>query len=225
MAGIIKSGDPAGRTLGASSAAFNFSDLRDQAGNYLQTVQEKAQKIVADAQAQGAEIQRNAAISGKAAAEKAAKKLAQDSAAAQVREQLQTLLPALNKLMSEVDQARLDWRGRWQENVVDLAVAIAERVIRRELAAQPQITLDLVQEALELASGVGKVRIRLHPQDHQALGAEVQSLAAAFQKISSAEVVADPKIERGGCVLQTDFGEIDQQIPTQLARLKQELVD
>ena len=36
---------------------------------------------------------------------------------------------------------------RWEESAVAVATAIAQRVIRRELDANPEITLDLIREA------------------------------------------------------------------------------
>ena len=61
-----------------------------------------------------------------------------------------------------------------KQSAVHVAAAIAARVIRRELTRQPEITLTLVREALELAAGSSQVRIHLNPDDHQALAGQVE---------------------------------------------------
>jgi flagellar assembly protein FliH len=115
------------------------------------------------------------------------------------------------------------WLNQWEKNVVHLAAGIASRVIRRELAGQPEITLDLVREALELAASSGRLKLRLNPQDCQTLGERAKQLAAQISELAPADVVADPNIRPGGCRVDTEFGSIDQQIETQLARIEEEL--
>jgi len=223
MGGVIKAGDPTGRTLGAEGVAFNLVDVRDQAGAYLETVRGQAAEIIAAAEKKAAEIQKKATVAGKAAAQQAAQKEAQAAADAKLQQQLGTLLPALQTLIVEVNQQRNQWRSQWEKQVIELASAIAERVIRREIADQPQITLDLLREALELASSGGKVQVLLNPADHAALGDAATLLAKQFSKIGAAEVQSSESVGPGGCVLKTDHGEIDQQIETQLRRIEEEL--
>ncbi len=106
-----------------------------------------------------------------------------------------------------------------------MAGAIAARVIRHELRRQPEITLTLVREALELAAGSPGVRLRLNPDDHKALGAQVRALIDAMSALGDAEVTADAEISPGGCRVETRFGTIDQQFESQLQRIEEELID
>jgi flagellar biosynthesis/type III secretory pathway protein FliH len=66
---------------------------------------------------------------------------------------METLLPALGKVVSELVDAKQAWLREWEHTAVQLAAKIAERVIRRELKSEPQITVDLVREALEMFKG------------------------------------------------------------------------
>ena len=84
--------------------------------------------------------------------------------------------------------------------------------------------MSLVREALELAASSPDVELHLHPEDHAALGAQIEKLAAEIARVGQPRVVADPNIERGGCRIDTRFGTIDQQPAAQLARIEQELL-
>ena len=106
---------------------------------------------------------------------------------------------------------------------VHLAVAIAGRICRKELTRQPDITPQLVREALEMAGNTGRVRLLLNPDDHSALGRQIERVAGEAARLGTTELVADPRISRGGCRVETEFGAIDQQLEAQLARIEQEL--
>jgi flagellar biosynthesis/type III secretory pathway protein FliH len=106
---------------------------------------------------------------------------------------------------------------------VHLAVAIAGRITRREVTRAPEITVDLVAEALRLAAGSSDVALHLHPQDAAALGAQVQLLIDALRPACPASIVPDPKVSPGGCRVETRFGSIDQQFEVQLERIEREL--
>jgi flagellar biosynthesis/type III secretory pathway protein FliH len=104
-----------------------------------------------------------------------------------------------------------------------LATEIARKILRREIGKQPEVALDAVREALELAAGARRIQVHLAPADHETLSDQVRQLAAAIQPLAAAEILPDAEISPGGCRLTTEFGPIDMQIETQLARIEQEL--
>jgi flagellar assembly protein FliH len=140
-----------------------------------------------------------------------------------IGKQMKTLLPALAKAIDGIEQAKTNWLSHWEKNVVHLAARIAARVVRKEVVAEPEITLTLLREALELAVGGGSMTIRLNPADHAALGGQVANLASEFARLAAADLVADPQIAAGGCRIETQFGTIDQTCAAQLARIEEEL--
>ncbi len=132
-------------------------------------------------------------------------------------------MPAVREAVAGVEQAKAAWLTHWERSALGLATAIAERVIRREVARTPEITLSLVTEALELAAGSSEVQLRMHPDDLAALGSHVEQLLAEVGRLGAAALVADAAISPGGCRVDTRHGTIDQQFEAQLARIAQEL--
>ncbi len=219
MAGIIKV-DQQGVESSVQAIAFNLNDIHENANSIVGEVRSQAAKIVEEAKDQAAQLRKNAQQEGR----QAALKTVQAAAQTELNNKLSSLLPALQQAIDAVAEERERWRSHWEANVIDLAMGIAKRVLRREVAAAPDIALDLVREALELASGNTCIQIRLHPQDHQSLGEVAASLANQFSNVSTAEVMADESISPGGCVINTEYGEIDQRFESQLARIRDELV-
>jgi len=216
MASIIKATD---RNRGIQSVAFSFEDMAAKAEAYLTSVRAEAAKILAQAQQEAADLRKRAELEGRRAGQAAIEQMVQD----QVARQMATLLPALRQAVDEIRHARHAWLAHWQQRAVHVAAAIARRILRRELSHQPHLALELLREALELAAGNPRLRIRLNPADYAALGAQAQRLADQLAPLAQTEIVADPDIGLGGCRVETHFGVIDQQIETQLARIAEEL--
>ena len=217
MSSVIKAGE---HTRKVRRPAFNFDDMAAQAENYLAELREKAKQIVLDAQQQADSIRKQAEQQGKAAGLAAAEKIVEEK----IQQKVATLMPALKNAVNQIENAKQAWLQQWESNNVRLAVAIAERVIRRELSQQPEVTLSLVREALQIAAQGGKVVLRLNPQDHQTLGRQVEAIVKEVSRLAEVEVTADQAISPGGCVAETRFGSIDEQIESQLARIEAELL-
>jgi len=213
---IIKA---SGKTRNSRSVAFNFDDMAAQADRYIEEIREKAAAIVAEAQQQAETIRKDAERQGRETGLKSAEKICEEK----IHEQVASLVPALKLAVAEVENAKQAWLQRWEKNNMRLAVAIAERIIRRELSQQPEITIDLVREALDIAAQQGELVLKLNPQDHATLGSQVELFIAEMSRLADVRVVADAAVTAGGCVVETRFGRIDEQIEAQLARLEQEL--
>lgn len=216
MTTVIKATD---RNRGVQPVAFNFDDVADRADTYLDGIRRQAAEILAEAQAEAQRIRQKARVEGIAAGRGEVEALVDKKLA----EQLGTLLPALGAAVQQIQQAKQAWLAEWEKNAVHLAAAIAAKVIRRELAHAPEIPLQLVREALELAAGGGQVRVRLNPGDYQTLAPQAKTLVRELTPLGSTEVIADEAITPGGCRVETEFGAVDQQIESQLKRIEEEL--
>jgi flagellar biosynthesis/type III secretory pathway protein FliH len=104
-----------------------------------------------------------------------------------------------------------------------VAGAIAAKLVRREIGRHPEVTLTLVREALELASGSAEVRISMNPTDLDAMRGQLKVLLDEVAPLAKAEFEADSDISQGGCKVETRFGVIDQQFEAQLKRIEEEL--
>lgn len=199
--------------------AFNFQELWGQAEDYLEHVRKEAAKIVAQAHAEAAQVRKQAEQAGRDAAQKAIEKILDEKVASQ----METLKPALEAVASQLADARGEWLDAWEQGSVRLATRIAEKILHSELDRNPMASAAVVREALELAVGAADITLHLNPEDHQHLRAETSSICQWLQHLAPTQVVADPSITRGGCRVTTRFGEVDQRLETQLARIEQEL--
>lgn len=221
MATIIRKDDarqlPSGSMRGP--IAFSFADMRSEADGYLKTVRQEAAKIVQEAHRQAEQIRRQAEVAGRKAAEAAVERILDEK----VARRMDTLLPALEALIQQINDAKGELQNHWENSALRIATAIAERIIRRQITQQPEIALDIIAESLQLASGTAEVTVRVSPSDYENLGSQIDRLARSLCQLTPSAIVADPEISPGGCRVDTAFGQIDQRIESQLRRIEQDL--
>jgi flagellar assembly protein FliH len=104
------------------------------------------------------------------------------------------------------------------DEVARLAFAVVEEMLGKELALAEEPVVDAVKRALRLAPDRGAVIVRAHPEDAAMLG-QVETLMPG----RSAEVVSDPSVELGGCILDVGSCTIDAQIGPALERVREVL--
>ena len=199
----------------ARGTTFNFEDMASQANQYLEKVRGEVRQLVERAKQESQQIKKQAQQQGYRAGQQEHEQV--------VRQQLGTVLPALQKVIADIQQAKQAWLREWEGAVVDVAARMAEKILARELTDTPEFAKQKVCEALELATGCSQLKIRLNPADHGQIGDHVDLLADALHPLATSEVVADEDISPGGCRVDTNFGVIDLQIETQLKRIVEEL--
>lgn len=109
------------------------------------------------------------------------------------------------------------------EEVTSLVADIAEKVIYRAIDADPEATLRAIKRALEELPGGGTIQITV-PRDEEGLVSEHrQTLLSVLREASDIRIVPDDKLERGGCVVQSNRGEVDARLETRLAAMREEI--
>jgi flagellar assembly protein FliH len=221
MATIIRKDSPdytrSGRT--AEPVAFSLSDIRSQADDYLQSVRQEAAKIVQQAHKEAEQIRRQADAAGRKAAEAAIERVLEE----RVAKRMQSLIPALEQLIREINDAKGHLLNQWEQSAMAVATRIAERIIRRELQQQPAVALGLIGEALRLAAGSGEITLHINPTDHENLGPQIEQLSSTLARLAPSQIVTDSEVTLGGCRVETRFGAVDMQIESQLRRIEEEL--
>ena len=217
MAGIIRTGRRSAPPAAEAATAYQFEDISQ---SYLGRVRHEAESIIALARAEASRIKTQAAEEGKQAALQAV----EANLRARIDQQLTSVMAAMQQAIEGIAQSRQVWQKRWEEHGVRVAVAIASRVIHRQVRDSPEMALDQVREALSLSAGSQRLIVRLNPDDHAALRDQVERITSQLSQVATTEIVADPSVSAGGCLVETESGSVDARIETQLARITEELL-
>ncbi len=136
-------------------------------------------------------------------------------------EQMEPALQRFAKTIEELAAVRSRFRREAEQDLVRLSLAVAKRILRREMAVDPAALLGLVKAALDQLDLRETHRLRMHPQDAPAIEQRLRALGIP-QRL---EVVGDPALERGAAVFETSRGEMDASVDTQLAEISRGLTD
>ena len=148
----------------------------------------------------------------------------QDGQAAARKEmmaQMEAMNARLARTIEEFSGMRQRFRHEAEEDVVALALAIARRILHRELTMAPEALLGIVKAALEKMDAREVHRVRIRPEDAPAVKQFLEKMGLP-QRV---EVVADPGLERGAAILDSGRGALDASIETQLSEIERGLAD
>lgn len=140
---------------------------------------------------------------------------------AAARRRLDAVVERLARSVEELASLRARLRRQAEADLVHLAVAIARRILRRELTLDPEAIGGLVHAALQRLAGQEISRVRVHPE----LAAAVSRALAEGQGAPRADVVADARLEPGAVIFETERGDLDASVETQLAEIERGLAD
>jgi flagellar assembly protein FliH len=149
--------------------------------------------------------------------------LATGETAAQQRAQqkLDPVLHGLNAMIAELASMRKRVRAEAEDDAVKLAIAIARRVLYRELATDPEAILGLVKAAFSKLNARETHRLRVSP----AAVAVIQEHRAKLQMPPGLEIAPDGSLTPGSVIFETSRGELDASIETQLSEIDRGLTD
>jgi flagellar assembly protein FliH len=131
------------------------------------------------------------------------------AAEAELRERLARLdgiLHAAARPLDALDDAT-------EQELARLALVIARRVVAHELKTSPTLIVRTVREAaLALPAATRALRVYLHPDD-LALLRELEAAEPHWQ------LLPDPDLQRGDCLLESESSRLDARVETRLAAI------
>lgn len=133
----------------------------------------------------------------------------------QAEADLATVSGALAQALLATGSLRAQLLQESEEDLLQLAVLIAKKIIQQELSLDPGLLARMVQSAIQLASQTGEVVVRLHPEDY-ALAVHSGELQRLLETKGEVSIKEDPAVASGGCIVETLRGNIDAGIEAQL---------
>jgi len=209
---------------------FQFQDLRDKHDRLLSDARNEAEAVLEAARAEAELVRQRAFETARqdgheqAAGDLEAEIEQRASQVVEERfgEQL-ALFTDVTSQLQELDETQL---GRWRNTATELAIAIASKLVRRQLDVRPENAAEMIATALQFSAGSRRMEVRLHPEDLEMLnGDQALAVSSGLAALPEGLLVADGTLERGDCLVQTVDGRVDARLETLLERITIELLD
>ncbi|MBI2369813.1 MAG: hypothetical protein HYV08_06195 [Deltaproteobacteria bacterium] len=141
----------------------------------------------------------------------------------QGKKKLEPVLRNFMGLVQELSRLREELITGAEEDLLDLALAIAAKVIVSEVTQHPEVLREIMRAAVRQAVDRGSLKIKVHPSD-LAFAQECRpDLMGVMEGIRTVTFEPDESLLRGGCVVETKFGEVDARIESQLREIRRGL--
>jgi flagellar assembly protein FliH len=143
---------------------------------------------------------------------------------AAAEEEMRTPASALVAAVDEVARFRAGLLDRYQTELLELALGIARKVVQRELAERPEHWLGMIREAVRHALDRERVRIRVGSVLHRFLVERLPELRALLEGVQELDLVEDVTLAEHGCVIESQYGDLDLGVDSQLGAIRAALV-
>jgi flagellar assembly protein FliH len=177
-----------------------------------ESVKTEAELILINAQSEADELLQQTynriSVIEKEAYEQGYQKGVQD--ARQTEEKAQAkFFNATKKILQEIEEIQENIYQDTEEELVDLAVSIAEKLVCRQLDIKPETIVDIAKAACSQARDCKDVILYVSSEQLENIKPRQGEIGAQLYKTEHFAIIADPNIKSGGCRIETEQGYID----------------
>lgn len=213
----------------AEAAAFNEVKLKsDQALKIRREAEVAAEKALKDAEEKIKDFEAQAKARVDEVTKEAHKKGFDQGREEGYKEGKAEVERLVHRLHLILDRA-MDKRGQILEQtetqVIELVLLIARKVVKTISENQKNVVISNIGQALRKLKTRSDVIIRVNLADLQLATEHTKDFIELAENAKNLAVVEDTAVDRGGCIIETDFGEIDARIASQLHELEEKILD
>ena len=132
---------------------------------------------------------------------------------------LQTL-QAMSVIVKEMSALKKNTLENLEGEIVQLSLAVAEKVIHIEATTNREVIRGVLKEAIKNIGDRENMKIRVHPQDFQFMIEIKNDFLQSFDGIRNMTFAEDESIQRGGAIIETVCGEVDARLDQQYNEMK-----
>ena len=190
---------------------------QDEAELVLAEANEKARQIEADTRAAFENERKEAEEKGRAAG--------REAGYTEGKAEVDRLVRRCQTILERANDKRAEILSQTEQEIVDLVLLISRKVIKVISENQKNIIIPNVIQALRKVKDRGNIIIRVNLADLKLTTEHTKEFIHIVEGAKSIQVAEDSTIDQGGCIIETDFGEIDARISSQLAELESRILD
>lgn len=213
----------------AKDAAFEeVKRQSDEASVLKADAQKQAEEIIAKAKADAAKIIQDAHSEEqkiKISAKEDGFKQGHDEGYSAGESEIGRLVDRLRKMVEAVMLRREEILKETEQQIIDLVILMTRKVVKIISETQKTTIMSNILAALKKVKTRGTVALHVNLEDLRLATANVDEFIKRVENIQGITVVEDSTVEKGGCIVETDFGAIDARISSQLNELEDKIME
>lgn len=188
-----------------------------EAERIKQAAEAEAQRIEAEARERSEEIERDAFDRGYAQGKEEGYREGKNEA--------DRVVERLHVVLNRAIERRNEIIEESETQMVNLVLNIAKKVIKVISENQKNVVMNNVVQSLRKLKSKSDVIIRVNLADLKSVSQHKDEIIKSIERVGNITVAEDTTVDPGGAIVETDFGEIDARISSQLREIEDRILE
>lgn len=198
-------------------AAREKIEAENEAAQILERAQSEAEQMIADARGQVAAIEEEARKRGE--------DHGREEGYQEGRNEAQRLVERLHIILDRAIEKREEMINEAETQMIDLVLLISRKVIKVISENQKNVVVNNIVQALRKLKSRGDVAVRVNLADLDLATDHTRDFMKMVENVKSITILEDTSVDPGGCIIETDFGQIDARITSQLKEIEEKIME
>lgn len=132
-----------------------------------------------------------------------------------------SVIDSLRQALGQLENIRQEIFQEIEKEVTQLALSIARKIVCHEVKTTQETVTCVARKALSQVDNPGKIKIKLNPGDLQFIKDTQDELSHFIDNVDKIRFEAEESIQSGGCLIETDRGDIDARIEKQFQAIEE----
>ncbi|GHU01677.1 flagellar assembly protein FliH [Spirochaetia bacterium] len=188
----------------------------------------EAEKIVAEGQQKAREIEAASKDTLEAARKEAAEQgrvSGRDEGYAEGKAEVDRLIDRVRVVLERAQDKRGEILAESEQQVIDLVLLLTRKAVKVISENHRDVVIANVKQALRKVKEKGTIIVRVNLADLEMTTAHTKEFIEMAEGTASVQIAEDSSVDQGGCIIETDFGEVDARISSQLAELESKILE
>ncbi|MBF0449168.1 MAG: hypothetical protein HQK75_00170 [Candidatus Magnetomorum sp.] len=191
-----------------------FERLKEADGK-LQAAEEnfrQAEQAIEDAKIRSVDIEKQAHVKGMEEGKAEGRNTVISKAS--------VVIDGIENVLKEITAYKDDFPKIYEREVIGLVKDIAKKVVHVHAKLDDRVILKNIYKAFEILSDRVEVKLNINPGDMDFVNENRPEFFSHVKGLQSVTIEADAEVERGGCFIETRYGDVDARIQTQMERVE-----
>ena len=132
-----------------------------------------------------------------------------------------SVVDSLCQVLGQLENIRQEIFQDIEKEVTQLALSIARKIVCHEVKTTQETVTCVARKALSRVDNPAKIKIKLNPRDLQFIKDTQDQLSHFLDNVDKIRFEAEESIQSGGCLIETDRGDIDARIEKQFQAIEE----
>lgn len=192
-------------------------EAENEAARILEQAKADVDKMISEARHQVSQIEEEARQKGEEAG--------REEGFQEGHKEAERLIERLHVIIDKAIEKREDMINEAETQMIDLVLLISRKVIKVISENQKNVVVNNIVQALRKLKSRGDVAVRVNLADLDLATDHTRDFMKMVENVKSITILEDTSVDPGGCIIETDFGQIDARITSQLKEIEEKIME